>query len=46
MLIYDLNENEKLGAIAVLGQMLMAVTALVAIVANRIATVGVTTPGR
>jgi hypothetical protein len=46
VLIYDLNENEELGAIAVLGQMLMAVTALVAIVANRIAIVGVTTPGR
>ena len=44
--IYDLNENEELGAIAVLDQMLMAVTALLAIVANRIAIVGVTTPGR
>jgi hypothetical protein len=46
VLIYDLNENEEFGAIAVLGQMLMAVTALVAIVANRIANVGVMTPGR
>jgi hypothetical protein len=32
VLIYDLSENEELGAIAVLGLMLMAVTALVAIV--------------
>jgi hypothetical protein len=46
VLICDLNENEELGAIAVLGQMLMAVTALVAIVTNRIANVGVMTPGR
>jgi hypothetical protein len=29
VLIYDLNENEEPGAIAVLGQLLMAVTALV-----------------
>ena len=43
MLIYDLNENEEPGAIAVLGQMLMAVTALLAIVTNRIANVGVMT---
>jgi hypothetical protein len=46
VLIYDLNENEEPGAIAVLGLMLMAVTALVAIVTNRIANVGVMTPGR
>lgn len=44
MLIYDLSENEEPGAIAVLGQMLMAVTALVAIVTNRLANVGVMTP--
>jgi hypothetical protein len=42
--IYDLNENEEPGAVAGLGQMLMAVTALVAIVTNRIANVGVMTP--
>jgi hypothetical protein len=46
VLIYDLNENEELGVTAVLGQVLMTVTALVAIVANRIPIVGVTTPGR
>ncbi len=43
MLIYTLNENEEFGAIAVAGQMPMAVTALAAIVANRIANVGVMT---
>jgi hypothetical protein len=46
VLIYDLNENDELGAIAVLGQMPVVVTALVAIVTNRIANVGVMTPGR
>jgi hypothetical protein len=39
VLIYDVSENEEAGAIAVMGQMLMAVTALVAIVTNRIANV-------
>ncbi len=46
VLIYDLNENGELGAIAVLGLVLMAVTALVVIAANRIANVGAMTPGR
>jgi hypothetical protein len=36
VLIYDLNENDELGAIAVLGQMLVVVAAPVAIVTNRI----------
>jgi hypothetical protein len=45
VLIDDLIETEELGAIAVLGQVLMAVTALVAIVTNRIAIVGVMTSG-
>ncbi len=40
VLIYDLNENGELGGIAVLGLVLMAVTAVIVIIANRVANVG------
>src|SRR5665213_2200101 len=40
VLIYDLNEGGQLGGIAVLGLVLMAVTAVVVIAANRLANVG------
>jgi iron(III) transport system permease protein len=46
VLIYDLNEGGQLGGIAVLGLVLMAVTAGVVIAANRLADVGAMTPGR
>ena len=46
VLIYDLNENGELGGIAVLGLVLMAVTALVVMIANRVANVGVMASGR
>jgi len=46
VLIYDLNENGELGGIAVLGLVLMAVTAVIVILANRAANVGVLTQGR
>jgi iron(III) transport system permease protein len=46
VLIYDLNEGGQLGGIAVLGLVLMAVTAAVVIVATRLADVGAMTPGR
>jgi len=46
VLIYDLNENGELGGIAVLGLVLMAVTALVVVVANKVAGVGVMATGR
>jgi iron(III) transport system permease protein len=46
VLIYDLNEGGQLGGIAVLGLVLMAVTAVVVVVANRIANVGVMADGR
>ena len=40
VLIYDLNENGELGGIAVLGLVLMGVTAVVVVIANRVANVG------
>jgi iron(III) transport system permease protein len=46
VLIYDLNEGGQLGGIAVLGLVLMAVTGVVVIVANRVANVGVIATGR
>ena len=46
VLIYDLNERGQLGGIAVLGLVLMAVTAVVVIAANRLANVGAMAPGR
>jgi iron(III) transport system permease protein len=46
VLIYDLNENGELGGIAVLGLVLMAVTAVIVVLANRAANVGVLTQGR
>ena len=46
LLIYDLNEGGQLGGIAVLGLVLMAVTAVVVIAANRLANVGTMAPGR
>lgn len=46
VLIYDLNENGELGGIAVLGLVLMAITAIVVIAANRIANVGNVAAGR
>jgi iron(III) transport system permease protein len=46
VLIYDLNEGGQLGGIAVLGLVLMAVTAVVVIAANRIAHVGAVPEGR
>jgi len=46
VLIYDLNENGELGGIAVLGLVLMAVTAVIVVLANRAAGVGVMTQGR
>ena len=46
VLIYDLNEGGQLGGIAVLGLVLMAVTAVVVIAANRLANVGTMAPGR
>jgi iron(III) transport system permease protein len=46
VLIYDLNEGGQLGGIAVLGLVLMAVTAVVVIGANRLANVGGMVPGR
>ncbi|HVZ10070.1 ABC transporter permease [Rhodopila sp.] len=46
VLIYDLNESGALGGIAVLGLVLMAVTAVVVVIANRVANVGVVTQGR
>jgi iron(III) transport system permease protein len=46
VLIYDLNEGGQLGGIAVLGLVLMAVTALVVIAASRLASVGTMAPGR
>jgi len=46
VLIYDLNEGGQLGGIAVLGLVLMAVTAMVVIAANRLANVGAMAPGR
>ncbi len=46
VLIYDLNEGGQLGGIAVLGLVLMAVTAVVVIVANRLADVGAIDPAR
>lgn len=46
MLIYDLSEGGQLGGIAVLGLVLMAVTAVVVIAANRLANVGAIAPGR
>ena len=44
VLIYDLNEGGQLGGIAVLGLVLMAVTAVVVIAANRVANVGAMPP--
>jgi iron(III) transport system permease protein len=46
VLIYDLNESGQLGGIAVLGLVLMAVTAVVVIIANRVGNVGMTGVGR
>jgi iron(III) transport system permease protein len=46
VLIYDLNEGGQLGGIAVLGLVLMAVTAVVVIAANRLANVGAMAPER
>jgi iron(III) transport system permease protein len=46
VLIYDLNEGGQLGGIAVLGLVLMAVTAVVVIAASRLAKVGVPVSGR
>ncbi|MFL5253380.1 MAG: ABC transporter permease [Rhodopila sp.] len=46
VLIYDLNEGGQLGGIAVLGLVLMAVTAVVVVIANRVAKVGVMADGR
>jgi iron(III) transport system permease protein len=46
VLIYDLNEGGQLGGIAVLGLVLMAVTAVVVVSANRIANVGAMPEGR
>src|SRR5258708_11084054 len=46
VLIYDLNEGGQLGGIAVLGLVLMAVTAVVVIAANRLANVGAMGPRR
>jgi iron(III) transport system permease protein len=46
VLIYDLNEGGQLGGIAVLGLVLMAVTAVVVVAANRIANVGAVPEGR
>jgi len=46
VLIYDLNENGELGGIAVLGLVLMAVTAVIVVIANRVANVGVMATGR
>jgi iron(III) transport system permease protein len=46
VLIYDLNEGGQLGGIAVLGLVLMAVTAVVVVAANRLANVGGMPPGR
>jgi iron(III) transport system permease protein len=46
VLIYDLNEGGQLGGIAVLGLVLMAVTSVVVIAANRLANVGGMLPGR
>ena len=46
VLIYDLNENGELGGIAVLGLVLMAVTAVIVVIANRVANVGNVTAGR
>ena len=46
VLIYDLNENGELGGIAVLGLVLMAVTAVIVIIANRVANVGNVAAGR
>ncbi|MBS0638768.1 MAG: iron ABC transporter permease [Acetobacteraceae bacterium] len=46
VLIYDLNEGGALGGIAVLGLVLMAVTAVVVLIANRVAHVGVMPDGR
>lgn len=46
VLIYDLNEGGALGGIAVLGLVLMAVTAVVVVIANRVAHVRVMPDGR
>jgi iron(III) transport system permease protein len=46
VLIYDLNEGGQLGGIAVLGLVLMAVTAVVVMAANRLANVGAMAPER
>ena len=46
VLIYDLNENGELGGIAVLGLVLMAVTAVIVVIANRVANVGNVAAGR
>jgi iron(III) transport system permease protein len=46
VLIYDLNEGGQLGGIAVLGLVLMAVTTVAVVIANRVAHVGVVAPGR
>ena len=46
VLIYDLNEGGQLGGIAVLGLVLMAVTAVVVIAASRLADVGAINPAR
>lgn len=46
VLIYDLNEGGQLGGIAVLGLVLMAVTAVVVVVANKLANVGTMADGR
>ena len=46
VLIYDLNEGGALGGIAVLGLVLMAVTAVVVLIANRVAHIGVMPDGR
>ena len=46
VLIYDLNEGGQLGGIAVLGLVLMAVTAVVVVVANKLANVGAMADGR
>jgi len=46
VLIYDLNEGGQLGGIAVLGLVLMIVTGVVVIVANRVANVGAIATGR